>query len=216
MFGTHECLLCVLFCFALFGFYFETVLKVLIKVQILLPDTESSASNANGTILMIAATIILAALLLMQLIQLPAFLAREEVPMVFEITLLRHTNEHGVLNYDSYLVVKNIGDRAYDNRKLYAKTYRNGKLLPCFIPTINGHDFIPTNHFGIQNLGGYGTNNYRWYPQSTIFVDYTDKTFHPGDVVQFEVYDRDTNQIISQDTWPHTTDSTKKWMDLLF
>jgi hypothetical protein len=182
----------------------------------LLPDTESSASNANGTILMIAATIILAALLLMQLIQLPAFLVREDVPVVFEITLLRHTNEHGVLNYDSYLVVKNTGDRAYDNRKLYAKTYRNGKLLPCFIPYINFNKFIYVHPYGIETIGGHGTNNYRWYPQSTIFIDYTDKTFHPGDVVRFEVFDRDTNQIISRDTWPHTTDSTKKWMDLLF
>jgi len=47
-------------------------------------------------------------------------------------------------------------------------------------------------------------------------VDYSQGTFHPGDIVQFEVYDRDTNQIISRDTWPHTTDSTKKWLDLLF
>ncbi|PKL65019.1 MAG: hypothetical protein CVV32_05570 [Methanomicrobiales archaeon HGW-Methanomicrobiales-3] len=165
---------------------------------------------------MIAVTIILAAIVLMQLIQVPSLYRNPEVPTVFEITLLRHTNPYGVLNYDSYMVVKNVGDRAYDNRKLYAKTYRNGELLPCFIPTLNGNDYIPTHHFGIQNMGGFGTHDFSWYPTATIFVDYSQGTFHPGDIVQFEVYDRDTNQIISRDTWPHTTDSTKKWLDLLF
>jgi len=165
---------------------------------------------------MIGVTIILAALFLLQLTQLPALYYKSEVPTIFEITNIRHTNEYGVLNYESYMVIKNIGNTAFDNRKLYAKTDRNGELLPCFIPTLNGNDFIPTHHFGIQTIGGFGTHDFSWYPQAAISVDYSQGTFHPGDIVQFEVYDRDTNQIISRDTWPHTSDNTQKWLDLLF
>lgn len=165
---------------------------------------------------MIGVTVILAAVVLLQLTQLPAPYYKSEVPTIFEITNIRHTNQYGVLNYESYMVIKNIGNTAYDNRKLYAKTYRNGELLPCFIPTLNGNDFIPTLHFGIQTMGGFGTHDFSWYPQAAISVDYSQGTFHPGDIVQFEVYDRDTNQIISRDTWPHTEDGTKKWTDVLF
>ncbi len=165
---------------------------------------------------MIAMTIILAAIILAQLLQLPAPLIRTEVPAIFEITNVRHTNEHGILNYDSYLVITNTGNSRYDNRNLYAKTYRNGQLLPCFISTINGNNFISTPHYGIQKLGGPGSRDFSWYSGATIFIDYKDKTFRPGDVIRFEIYDRTTDRIISRDTWPHTTDATKKWIDLLF
>jgi hypothetical protein len=180
------------------------------------PDTEHSTSEANGIVLLIAITIILAAIVLLLLIQFPAMWDHAEVPTEFEISSLRHTNLYGALNYESYMVLTNIGDTSWDNRKLYAKTYRNGVLLPCLIRTINGHDFIPLKPYGIDTMGGWGTHNYHWYPGMTIYVDYSQGTFHPGDVVKFEVYDRDTDRIISEDTWPHTGGNTKKWMDILF
>lgn len=180
------------------------------------PDTESSACTTNGVIVMIAVAVILAALLIAHLLQLPALLVRTEVPAIFEITNVRHTNEHGVLNYDSYVVVTNTGDHRYDNRNLYAKTYRDGNLLPCFIPYINFNKFIYVHPYGIETIGGHGTDNFHWDPGATIFIDYKDGTFRSGNVIRFEVYDRDTGRIISRDTWPHTTDGTKKWMDLLF
>lgn len=166
--------------------------------------------------MMIAISIILAGLVLLLALQFHVAGYDPGVPTIFEITSLRHTNQHGVLNYESYIVVTNIGDAAWDNRKLYAKTYRNGALLPCLIPAINFNKFIYLHPYGIKTIGGMGTNNYHWYPGGTIFVDYSDGTFHPGDVVQFEVYDRESNQLISRDTWPHTGGNTKKWMDLLF
>jgi hypothetical protein len=165
---------------------------------------------------MVAVTIILAALILLLLSQLPAFLTSTEVPAVFEIASIRHTNQYGVLNYESYMVVKNTGTTGYDNRNLYAKTFRNNQLLPCLIPYINFNKFIWVHPYGIETIGGAGTNNYQWSPGTTIFIDYSQGTLRPGDIVQFEVYERDTNRIISRDTWPHTDDRTKKWMTLLF
>jgi len=166
--------------------------------------------------LVLAITIILAALVLLLALQLPNLNYDPTVPTVFEITKIRHTNPSGALDYDSYMVVRNSGKIAYDNRNLYARTYRNGALLPCDIPTMNGNDFLPTHHYGIQTLGGFGSHDFLWYPEATISIDYAQGTFHPGDTVQFEVYDRTTHQIISRDTWPHTDENTEKWMRLYF
>lgn len=179
-------------------------------------QNESASSPVTGIIILLAITIILAALVLLMVPQLPNLSYDPTVPAVFEITKIRHTNPDGILDYDSYMVVKNCGTSAFDNRKLYAKTYRNGVLLPCKIPTMNGHDFVPVQHYGIQTLGGPGSYDFFWYPDAMIYIDYSKGTFHPGDTVQFEVYDRVTNQIISRDTYPHTSGNTEKWMGMLF
>ena len=160
---------------------------------------------------MVIITIVLAALVLLVALQLPDLSYDPTVPTVFEITKIRDI-KNGVLNYDSYMVVKNSGNIAYDNRNLYAKTYRNGVHLPCDIPTMNGHNFIPVHPYGIQTLGGFGSDDFQWVPDATIAIDYSDGTFHPGDIVQFEVYDRKTGQLLSRDTWPHKNDPGEKLM----
>ena len=99
------------------------------------------------------------------------------------------------------MVVKNCGSIAYDNRNLYAKTYRNGDHLPCDIPTMNGHNFIPVYPYGIQTLGGFGSDDFQWIPGATLSIDYNDGTFHPGDMVTIEVYDNTTKVILSRDSY---------------
>ena len=92
-------------------------------------------------------------------------------------------NENGKLNYDSYMVVVNSGAEGYENQNLYAKTYKNDIPLDCVISTMNGHDFISSQHFGMQNLAGFGARGATWYSNAMIWIDYEDKTFHPGDEV---------------------------------
>jgi hypothetical protein len=148
---------------------------------------------------MVAVTILLACIILSQLQVLPYTLKDPEVPAIFKITKIRHTNEKGILNYDSYMVVINSGKTGYKNQDMYAKTYRNGIVLDCVISTINGYKFIDgSHHFGVQNLAGFGAKGATWYPNAMIWIDYKDKTFHPGDEVTFEVYDNTTKQIISR------------------
>jgi hypothetical protein len=148
---------------------------------------------------MIVVTILLACILLSQSDMLHFAWEDAEVPAIFKITKIRHTNENGVLNYDSYMVVINSGATAYKNQDLYAKTYRNGILLDCIISTINGQKFIDgSHHFGVQNLAGFGAKGATWYPNAMIWIDYKDKTFHPGDEITFEVFDSTTDQIISR------------------
>lgn len=179
-------------------------------------SSDSGQSNPIGVILLVVVTIALAALVLVLIIQLPKIGSDTPVPTIFEITKIRDTGENGLLNHDSYMVVKNRGTTAYDNRKLYAKTYRNGVLLPCVIPYINFNKYIRHKPDGIQTIGGFGTDDSGWSAGASIFIDYSDRTFYPGDIVRFEVYDRDTNQIISTDTWPHTEETNQERMMKLF
>ena len=151
-----------------------------------------------GGILCIAITMMLGVLVLL-LFQMPNFLLQDsEVPAIFKITTIRHTNENGKLNYDSYMVVVNSGVKGYENQNLYAKTYKNGTQLNCVISTMNGNKFISSQHFGVQNLAGFGAKGATWYSNAMIWIDYTDKTFHPGDEVTLEVFNSTTNQIISR------------------
>jgi hypothetical protein len=160
---------------------------------------QDGASPALGIILMLAITLILAVLVLL-MFHLPNFYD-PFVPSIFRITNIRHTSESGTLNYDSYMVVMNTGTTGYRNGNLYAEIYRNGITLDCRIETLNGHDFIATHHFKIQNLGGPGSRGTIWDPIELIFVDFRDGTFHPGDLVTFEVYDNATKQIISRHSY---------------
>jgi hypothetical protein len=147
---------------------------------------------------MIAITIILALMVLL-MFTLPRTDWDPYVPEIFKITTIRHVNEQGKLNYDSYMVVANTGSSAFKNKELYARTWRNGRELDCAIPTMNGHDFIDgSHHFGVQNLAGFGAKGTLWNPGALIWIDYKDATFRPGDMVQFEVYDSTTKKIISR------------------
>jgi hypothetical protein len=164
----------------------------------LFPENTDATSPVMGGILCIAITMMLAVLVLL-LFQMPNFLLQDsEVPAIFKITKIRHTNENGKLNYDSYMVVINSGVTGYENQNLYAKTYKAGIPLNCVISTMNANKFISSQHFGVQNLAGFGAKGATWYPNAMIWIDYTDKTFQPGDEVTFEVYDTTTDQIISR------------------
>ena len=161
---------------------------------------ESGASVAVGIVILVAITILLAILVLL-LFHMPDFDIREQdVPEIFQIIKIRHVNELGENTLDSYVVVRNAASRNFNSRNLFAKTYRNGILLDCAIPTLNGEDFIAhSHHYNVQYIGGAKGDT--WYAGTTIAIDYKDRTFSPGDVVQFEVYDSKTQLIMSRHTF---------------
>ena len=162
---------------------------------------ESASSAIHGCLLLIAITFILAALVLLMLPKLPEY-SSDGIPVIFEITTMKYTKT-GSWKYENKLIVKNSGTTSYDNRKLYAITYRNGERLPCKIPYINFQYYINNKPLGIQRIGGTGTDDFSWMQEATIFIDYSQGTFRPGDTIQFEVYDKETNRMISSDTYPH-------------
>jgi hypothetical protein len=145
----------------------------------------------------------------------PELLSDPTVPDIFQITKVGHTDASGNPDYDSYIMVMNTGDVTYDNRKLSAKTYRNGDRLTD-IPYINEDMFIHHHPTGIWKTGGVGTDDFSWYPGAGIFIYYNKWTFHPGDVMQFEVFDRTTGQLISRDTYQDTNEIQERCMKEYF
>jgi hypothetical protein len=157
-------------------------------------------SPVMGVVLMLIVTLILAALVLLMMVQLP-YMYDQSVPSIFKITKIRHVDDHNRLTYDSRMMIMNTATIGYKNMNLYGLIYRNGDLLACSITTLNGHAYIPTHHYKIQNLGGQGSRGTTWDPGELIFIDFAERTFHPGDVVTLEVYDVATQQIISRHTY---------------
>ena len=170
------------------------------------PDNTGS-SGPLGTILMVMITIALAALVLLVAIPSP-YLYDLSIPSIFKITKIRHDDGYGRVNFDSYMVVKNTGSSSYYNWNLVVLTYVNGAQIPAEIPTLNAYaqsqDHI---HHGVQNLGGSGSDGTRkkgnalWVPGASLWIDYQNGTFHPGDMVTIEVYDNTTKQILSRDMY---------------
>jgi hypothetical protein len=149
---------------------------------------------------MLVVTFLLAALVLLLMPSMP-YMYDTSVPAIFKITKIRHENDYHHLTYDSRMMIMNTGTIGYMNKNLYGLVYRNGNLLATPFPTMNGHDYIPTHHFMVQNLGGQGSCGLTWDPNEQIFIDYTDGTIHPGDVMTYEAYDALTDQIISRHTF---------------
>jgi len=180
------------------------------KINFLNPRSTNTFASQDpiAVILMVAITIIIAALLLLMLIWLPSF-TDDRVPDIFRIQSVKHTDDHGVLNNNGYVVLVNAGSADYINYLLFARTYVNGNEKEI-ISSLNDNQFIPSHHFDVKNMGGLGadgspTNSLsRWYRSQTIWIDYKNGLIHPGDTLMIEVYNKSSGAIISRDTWPRS------------
>lgn len=153
-----------------------------------------------GTILLVAIVIILAAVVMLLAPNLPewnlSFLSPE--PSFIEIRSIHHQSETGAMIFDSRVTLYHNGTLMYLNNDLYAVFYKNQQKLPCIVETLNGHLFIPTHHFGVQTLAGAGCQGTYWSPHEKIALDFADGTFHPGDQITVEIYQRPKSNLISR------------------
>ena len=182
---------------------------------------EEAESSAVAVVLIVAITIILSAFLLCNIFYIPSWYD-EPVPSIYQITHVRHTDSHGVLNNESYLVLTNNGNIEIENWNLYVKTYVNGKETHCTIPTLNANQFISSVHTDVQTIGSLGSDGSptsslsRWYRSQPIAINYQNGIFHPGDTITIDVYEKTSGKIISRDTWPRPDPRTSPswWMSV--
>ena len=148
---------------------------------------------------MVAITVLLAALLYM-MFSLPNFNLSifSPSPSFLEIKSIRHQSETGEMNFDSRVTLYHNGTLKYKNDDLYAVFYRNQEKVSCSIETLNGCNFISTHHYGVQTLAGLGCTGEWWAPCEKIAIDFTDGTFHPGDLITVEIYQRPKSLLISR------------------
>jgi hypothetical protein len=146
----------------------------------------------------VAITILLALLVLL-MFRMPSL--EWENPSFLKIQAIYSTNEHGQLNYDSRVLLCHMGTDSLENDKMRALFYRNDIAVPCRISTMNGHNFIPTVHIGVQTMAGMGCSGPTWEPGEKIIIDFTDGTFRPGDRVRMDVFYKPTNVRISSHSY---------------
>ena len=156
-----------------------------------------AVSQPVAVLLLVAITVILAALVLL-LIHLPSFdLGMIATPSIFQILGVYHQDEQGRINYDSRVILINNGKNPFENKNLKAEFFRNGKKIPVVIETMNGDLFISTHHQGVQTMGGLGCSGTTWLPQEKISIDFSDGTFHPGDRIRIEVIEKPSGKLVS-------------------
>lgn len=161
------------------------------------PDDEAT-SQQIGIILLIAITVLLAALVIL-LLHLPDFNFQQfKEPSFIEIKGVYHTDEHGDLNYDSRVILFHNGTDSLENDLLRAEFFRNGAKIPASIETMNGYKFISTHHFGVQTMGGLGCSGTTWDPKEKISLDFTDNTFHPGDNLRVDIFMKKSGSLVSK------------------
>ncbi|WP_243669537.1 type IV pilin N-terminal domain-containing protein [Methanoculleus chikugoensis] len=116
---------------------------------------ETALSDTHGVFLMVAITVILAAIVLLMLLSMlpPAGSLAEPQPPII-ITEISHVNAGaGALTYASRVTLKNNSSTTYENDCLRAVFYVNG-YKACIVQTLNGHLLIPSHHYGVKTLGG--------------------------------------------------------------
>lgn len=180
---------------------------------------EQASSVNQATILLVAITFALGAMVLLIATPFPHNLTEEQVPAIFVITDIFHHNKDGQMVEDGRVVLKNTDPANYNNLDLYVITYVNGKKIPAEIPCLNANRINQiTEHHGIQNLEGYGASgskanhNAIWVSGSILTINYNDHSIRPGDTVTIEIYNTTSNTILSRDTYPHKKESQEERM----
>jgi hypothetical protein len=163
--------------------------------------SELAISPQIGVILIVAITMVLAAMVLL-LFHLPSFdFLEQKEPSFLEIRNVYHQDEHGSLNYDSRVILFHNGTEILDNSRLWAEFYKNGAKLPVNIETMNGNEFISTHHLGVQTMGGLGCSGSTWTPGEKIALDFADGTFRPGDTIRADIFIKPGGTLISRYTF---------------
>jgi hypothetical protein len=181
------------------------------------PGSDQASSPVVAVVLLIGITFILAILVLLMCLGFQMPHGDPSVPDVFKIARINYILDSDRINYVGYVTVTNTDLINYRNRVLKVNTYINGDLADCNIPTLNNDLFCTLNHNGVRRLWGVGTWGNRnfstsvWPAQSEITIEYKKGKLHPGDRITLEFIDTTTNQIISRDTWPHTTGRDAQW-----
>jgi hypothetical protein len=178
---------------------------------------DHATSPVTGVLLLIGITIILVMLVLLLCLGFRLPVGETSIPAVFKITKITYTPDSNGINSVGLVTISNTDSINYRNRYLKVITYVNGNLADCNIPTLNNDWFCTLNHNGVSRLWGVGTwgnRNFQtsvWPAGSDISIEYKKGRLHPGDRVTLEFVDTRTNQIISSDTYPHTTERDVQW-----
>ena len=146
---------------------------------------------------MVIIVVLLAALIAL-FFKMPSFATATLVtPSFLQILQVLHTSENGLLNYDSRVILINNGTETPENNFLRAEFYRNNTRIPAVVETMNGYHFIATRHYGVERMWGLGCQGSIWQPKEKIGLDFSDRTFHPGDRIRVDFFLIESGELVS-------------------
>ncbi len=159
---------------------------------------DDGVSPAVATLLIIALTLILCALLAiycMGLVNIQWDLPLNKSPPELLAIISVNHYDGGKLTYESIVTLQNIGSQSLKNSDYRAEIYINDIKQYIIIKTLQAHDFISTNHFGIQLLYGSGPEGEVWEVGNSGVFDLNDRLLHPGDKLQIDIIDNNMSSL---------------------
>ena len=182
-----------------------------------LQEPDRAVSQVTGIIILTGIVIIMAILVLLMCLGFRMPTADPSVPVIFRIATITYITDSDGIHYRGFVTVTNTESKNYRNKYLKVVTYVNDNPSNCNIPTLNNDLFCTIGHDGVWHLWGVGTHGPPdsstsvWPGGSDISIEYSKGRLHPGDHVTLEFIDTTTNQMISRDTYPHTTERSVQW-----
>lgn len=153
-------------------------------------------SHTLATLFLVIIVVLLAALVAL-FFKMPSFTTATLIPSFLHVLQVLHTSENGLLNYDSRVILINNGTETLENNLLRAEFYRNNTRIPATVETMNGYQFISTRHYGVERMWGLGCQGSTWEPKEKIGLDFSDRTFHPGDRIRVDFFLIESGEMVS-------------------
>jgi hypothetical protein len=163
------------------------------------PDrADDAVSPVVGVAVLLAVTLVLVAIIAAFLFWFP-HLCDPFPRAVVQVVEVHDYNEAGTrLNFDSRVLLRNLGSEDLPNRPLTAAFYADGVRVDCVLETFHGEDFIPTHHLGIERIQGEGCRGETWEAGAHVLIDFRDGTFRPGQTVRVDIIHTGENCVISR------------------
>lgn len=149
---------------------------------------DDAVSDLQGNLLMVGLVVILLLLILAFLLGFLNFdyFDGSLAPAIIKIIGVNHAGS----KLDSQVVIRSFATEELDNHDLQAVIYVNDEKILACISTLNGHDFIPTHHYGVKTMGGSGCQGKFFSPGESIVIDLKNGRIRPGNVVELRIYQR--------------------------
>jgi len=179
--------------------------------------SDQATSPVIGVVLTIGIVFLLILLVLLMCLGFHMPQGDAQVPDIFKIATITYIPDSDGIHYRGFVTVTNTEPKDYRNRYLKVITYVNDNHANCNIPTLNNDLFCTISHDGVWHLWGVGTHGSPdsptsvWPAGSDISIEYSKGRLHPGDRITLEFIDTTTNQVLSRDTYPHTTERSVQW-----
>ena len=183
---------------------------------------DCAVSPSIATVLLVLLTVLIAAILLLLCMGMINFSmdTYEPVPEIIAIQEIHHENEQKEITLAGrlYLVHKGREEKPVVERKNgrfsyvvkeydpiilsdhSAVIYVNGVKQPIIIRTLQGSEFIPTHHYGVETLGGTGVRGYEWMAGEWAWLDLKNQIITENAEVTLEIIRNSDKKVISRST----------------